>query len=315
MNDTPPDESFCGEPPEAGKDQRILTLEHLLREKTIEAQTNRRAHDYACQRIVELEDQRDTLKAAASAAVAAGEGFRDELAKALRDLAASQAEATEWRARANAETGHVAEVVAELRAWVKSSGGPSLAEAVAAEREACAQAVERHMIYTGPGGVDPEPYQRILARALRQGLRPSHVWEARGRGEPNSCLHCDASKDEHKASLADGLAAIRARGAQPSGGVAAKPAGHETCPDNPCPGHHPYCEGVGKHRDPPASVTLPAAVVEQVRFIIAWCAERECAHVDERLDGRDCAGLGLGLLPCLNCRARAALAALPKETP
>lgn len=33
--------------------------------------------------------------------------------------------------------------------------------------------------------------------------------------------------------------------------------GHEDCPDNPCPGHHPYCEGVGRDEPPPGWAESP----------------------------------------------------------
>lgn len=36
------------------------------------------------------------------------------------------------------------------------------------EREECARRVEEYLIYTGPGGHDPEPIQKILAKMLRR---------------------------------------------------------------------------------------------------------------------------------------------------
>lgn len=43
----------------------------------------------------------------------------------------------------------------------------ALETAATAERERCAKAIEDHMIYTGPGGHDPEPIQKLLAKVLR----------------------------------------------------------------------------------------------------------------------------------------------------
>lgn len=43
-------------------------------------------------------------------------------------------------------------------------------KARAEERERCAKIVEDHLIYTGPGGVDPEPIQKILSDAIRNKL-------------------------------------------------------------------------------------------------------------------------------------------------
>ena len=34
-------------------------------------------------------------------------------------------------------------------------------------KEECAKIVEDRMIYTGPGGIDPEPIQKKLAQAIR----------------------------------------------------------------------------------------------------------------------------------------------------
>ena len=44
----------------------------------------------------------------------------------------------------------------------------ALRKAVEDETEACAKVVENRLIYTGPGGVDPEPIQLILATAIRE---------------------------------------------------------------------------------------------------------------------------------------------------
>lgn len=47
---------------------------------------------------------------------------------------------------------------------------------------------------------------------------------------------------------------------------------HAGCPDNPCPGHHPYCEGAGKDTDPPQAAPVAGA---------PWrCREGTCGHKD-----------------------------------
>jgi hypothetical protein len=45
-----------------------------------------------------------------------------------------------------------------------------------------------------------------------------------------------------------------------------KASGHETCPDNPCPGYFPYCEGVGKSRDSLETLLEQARAEERELF-------------------------------------------------
>lgn len=53
----------------------------------------------------------------------------------------------------------------------------------------------------------------------------------------------------------------------------ASPPGHEQCPDRPCPGHHPYCEGVGRDLAPPNFIApkakpLQDAVMDVQRAVV-----------------------------------------------
>lgn len=43
-----------------------------------------------------------------------------------------------------------------------------VAQALADLRERCARAVEGHLVYTGPGGADPQPIQEKLADVVRR---------------------------------------------------------------------------------------------------------------------------------------------------
>lgn len=68
-------------------------------------------------------------------------------------------------------------------------------------------------------------------------------------------------------------------------------AGHEGCPDSPCPGHHPYCEGVGKDAEPPPVPGHPERIAQQSKAFseaVKWKprdAEDETAWEEGRTTG------------------------------